>query len=136
MILYLTVLMILIIASIYDYKYQEIPNILSLLLIILGLIFNYNSMHTALIGVIVGVIPFFIVNLATQSEDGQLAIGGGDVKIMAGIGACVGVMNSILIVRLTCITALIYMIIRKKKGTILVPFITFSYIVVIIQGFI
>ncbi len=75
--------MLLGIASYVDIKTRTIPDIIHVLIIIVGLI-NINILDS-LSGFIIVPLPFFIMAYVKEGS-----IGGGDVKLMAAIGFCVG----------------------------------------------
>ncbi|MDO0824068.1 prepilin peptidase [Desulfosporosinus nitroreducens] len=76
---------VLLVAAIHDAKTRIIPDTIHILLILISLIgFDWNS----LLGFFLVPIPFLSVALK-ESE----SLGGGDVKLMAGIGCVLGVME-------------------------------------------
>ncbi|ODA42733.1 hypothetical protein DSBG_0607 [Desulfosporosinus sp. BG] len=76
---------VLLVAAIHDAKTKIIPDTIHVLLILISLIgFDWNS----LFGFFLVPIPFMLAALK-KSE----SLGGGDVKLMAGIGCVLGVME-------------------------------------------
>lgn len=80
-----------VVAAVYDIRYRRIPNWLSLTLVVLGLVLNLAVPGTpgiaaSLIGVGVAALIYFPLYLLR-------AMGAGDVKLMAAVGAVVGFRN-------------------------------------------
>jgi leader peptidase (prepilin peptidase) / N-methyltransferase len=109
-----------------DLKHQIIPNGHNLLLFILGLMYlfgnGYDPSFTGY-GLLSGLILFglfFLIMVLTRS------LGGGDVKMMAGMGLFLGLnslINFLLISFLSgAIVSIILMIMKKKKRTDMIAF--------------
>ena len=119
---------LLCIGSYMDIKTREIPNWISVGVLI-SAIFHFNIQN--LWGIIVAVI-FFSVALATGK------IGGGDVKLIAAMSMVCGLWGSFTLLLFAQISMLIFYagnyIFRKinggtaSKSLPFVPFITFGYV--------
>jgi len=107
-------------ASIIDIWKQKIPNTLVISIIILGLITNYyldgfNGVFYGVLGFTIGLLlmlPFYIL----------FSMGGGDIKLIAAVGASVGALNISYIILYTMIIAffmaLIYLCIKGYFWTL------------------
>ncbi|HEX3017908.1 MAG TPA: A24 family peptidase [Caproicibacter sp.] len=73
----------MIVISVYDGLTHNIPNVLMLPLLAIGLIGFNPSM--SLLGLIAGFLPFLLIALLTKGN-----IGGGDIKLMAATGFAIG----------------------------------------------
>jgi len=78
-------------AAVYDIRYRRIPNWLSLAMVVLGLGLNLAApgapgIVASLIGMAVALIIYFALYLLR-------AMGAGDAKLMAAVGAVVGAPN-------------------------------------------
>jgi len=108
-------------ASITDIWKQKIPNALVVSIIILGLFNNYYSngidgLYTGTLGFLTGLLlmlPFYMF----------FSMGGGDVKLMAAVGASTGTLAIIYIILYTMVAAffmaLIYLGFKGKIGSLL-----------------
>ncbi|KUO71663.1 MAG: hypothetical protein APF81_22745 [Desulfosporosinus sp. BRH_c37] len=76
---------VLLVAAIHDAKTKIIPDTIHVLLILISFIgFGWDS----LLGFFIVPIPFLLVSMKDTES-----LGGGDVKLMAGIGSVLGVMG-------------------------------------------
>jgi prepilin peptidase CpaA len=104
---------LVIIAAIWDIRSRRIPNWLTLPGVILGVgvntfLFETNGLKFSLIGLGFAFVVYFVLYLLH-------AMGAGDVKLMAAVGAAVGPASWFVILLLTTITGAI-------AGLILVAF--------------
>jgi prepilin peptidase CpaA len=82
-------LLIVLVAAVYDVRYRRIPNWLSLTGVVFGLAMNtflyegWPGLRLSLIGLAVGFGVYFFLYMLR-------AMGAGDVKLMAAVGAIVG----------------------------------------------
>ncbi|MBP6063205.1 MAG: prepilin peptidase [Fusobacteriaceae bacterium] len=84
---------ILVIISVVDLKKFYIPNILSFMLILLGVIYKgyfTQGLASSIIGIAMYSIPFSIIYGYVSDILDKEVLGYGDVKLAMGIGACVG----------------------------------------------
>ena len=119
---------LLCIGSYMDIKTREIPNWISVGVLI-SAFFHFNIQN--LWGIIVAVV-FFSVALATGK------IGGGDVKLIAALSVVCGLWGSFALLLFAQISMLIFygvsVIVQKLRGRTadkslpFVPFITFGYV--------
>jgi len=109
-------------ASITDIWKKKIPNALVVSIIILGLLNNYYSngidgLYTGILGFLTGLLlmlPFYIF----------FSMGGGDVKLIAAVGASTGTLAVIYIILYTMVAAffmaLIYLGFKGNIGSLLI----------------
>lgn len=126
----------LIILSVIDLQLMIIPDRFSLGLIVLGLAFAWcNPNFTgawwqkellSLLGATVGLVGVLAIALLGTWLFKKEAMGGGDVKLMAGVGAFVGWQGVITTVIFGSFFGLVYavflMIFKGKKGSDAIPF--------------
>ena len=84
----------LVIISFIDLQYKIIPDVISLPGVIIGLafsvIFDHISWLESMIGVLAGGGSLFLVAVVFEKLTGREGMGGGDVKLLAMIGAWMG----------------------------------------------
>ncbi|MGG4220618.1 A24 family peptidase [Paenibacillus jamilae] len=76
-------ILLLLLASICDLRTRQIPNSLSLVIVIVGLL-NFSP-FTALSGLLITGLPYLLAAIFTRGK-----IGGGDIKLMAACGFVLG----------------------------------------------
>lgn len=120
----LLLISILVVISIIDMEFFIIPNKLVVFVLFLGIIFVITDgpgILSALIGFAAGFL--FLLALALVSRGGM---GGGDIKLAAVIGVCLGWPNGITAVLLGCLLAglagLLLIVLRVKSRKDLIPF--------------
>ena len=114
-------LIIVIIASIYDFKYKKIPNYIHLLILCLCLI----NLHINFKGLI---LPILLLMLVVFTK---FNIGGGDIKFIGATGLLLGLESTILMVILGIFVMLIYykaIKVFKRKQLNSLPFLPFFLI--------
>lgn len=94
-----------------DFKDRIIPNVITIPMAITGLI--YHIYLGEFIHSLLGIILCFTIGLICWLSGG---IGGGDCKMMAGIGAWVGIYSSIDILFIASIIGIIWWIIETIKN--------------------
>ena len=80
-------------ASFCDLKTREIPDAIPALLALVGVL--YTAPLPALCGAALTALPYLAAAVLVRRPDG-FAIGGGDIKLMAGCGAVLGVWGGVL----------------------------------------
>lgn len=80
---------LLITASMYDFHTREIPNWISVALLITGCL--QLHLGAALLGLFLTGLPYFIAAIITNGK-----IGGGDIKLMAACGFVLGASGGLL----------------------------------------
>ncbi len=111
-----------------DLETTLIPNELSIGLVIIGLLYqgiNGNILQS-LIGLIVGYSVFWLIATVSKRFYKQDTMGGGDLKLAAGIGAFWGpsfvLITSYLSFLIGAFIGIIALIVFKKKRTDAIPF--------------
>jgi leader peptidase (prepilin peptidase)/N-methyltransferase len=84
----------LLMASLIDHQHHLLPDAVTLPLLWLGLLVNvagtFVSAQDAIIGAVAGYLGLRLVSVVTAAFGGQDGIGGGDFKLLAAIGAWLG----------------------------------------------
>jgi len=111
-----TLITLLLIAAFYDVKEKRIPNLLTFPVIFAGLIFNVAM--NGLNGVMVSFYGFFIGFAIFFIPFALGLMGGGDVKLMAAIGALMGwkftVLSSLFSAIAGIVVVFLYLIYKKR----------------------
>ena len=113
-----------------DIHHQIIPDSISLPGIILGFCFSFVSplvsWQDSLIGLLVGGGIFYAISMSYYLLRGREGLGGGDIKLLAMLGAFLGWQSLFFIVFASSITGLfaglIAMRSQKKGGLTRIPF--------------
>jgi len=141
--IFYNILAILLLAlCVIDLNIQEIPNGLNLLIALLGAAFliwrfsqipdknsfvfniikgdknsawNPNVLIDGIFGALTGFLPLFLINEAAKLLLKKDGMGGGDMKLMAGIGLFLGFKCVILSLLMGCVFGLIYSLIMIKS---------------------
>ena len=109
---------LLAVAAVWDMKKREIPNLIPLAMLPVGCIgITLATLPAALLGMAVTALPYFVAAVAVKR--GGFAIGGGDIKLMAGCGFVLGVWGGI-VQSIAALTAAIFAgavvaAVKKKK---------------------
>jgi len=84
----------LLMASLIDHQHRLLPDAVTLPLLWLGLLVNvagtFVSAQDAILGAVAGFLGLRLVSVVTVALGGQDGIGGGDFKLLAAIGAWLG----------------------------------------------
>ncbi|MBV8780264.1 MAG: prepilin peptidase, partial [Phycisphaerae bacterium] len=108
------------VAAVVDWRERRIRNWLTLCVVLSGVVHNLatpgGSLQISLLGLLVGfglMLPQFVIG----------ALGGGDVKLMAGIGAWLGWLGAVQVFLAASIVGLIIVLVQcAAKGRLLVLF--------------
>lgn len=99
---------VLLYATIHDARTKIIPDKVHVLLILIGLLgWTWDS----LLGLLLVPLPFLVVAVAFKDS-----LGGGDVKLMAGIGSVLGVMGGLAAGIMGLSLGILVNIIRGKRN--------------------
>lgn len=125
---------ILLLLAEIDYKTMLLPDILTVPLILLGFWaassdMGFISVNESALGAVVGYFLPVLVSLLIvwRKKD---AFGGGDIKLLAAVGAWLGVEKLFYVIALASILGLIYGMMKKLKAMPFGPMIAVSAIVV------
>lgn len=121
---------LLLIISVIDLYHQIIPDELSLPGIIVGFLFSFlvpePTWLESLIGVLLGGGVFFAVAALYEKFTHREGLGGGDVKLLAMIGAWLGVKSIFPVIILSsavgAAVGILLMLIKKKDFKTAIPF--------------
>lgn len=120
--------LLLVLAAVWDIRKREIPDAISLLIMITGLL--AIDTWDALSGLVMTGLPYFLAAILIHRDDG-FSIGGGDIKLMAScgfvLGAPLGAMQSIISLVLAMIAGLCIRLSSesKKLNSIALPLAPF-----------
>ncbi|MCD6177288.1 MAG: prepilin peptidase [Candidatus Cloacimonetes bacterium] len=125
-----------------DLYHYIIPDKLSLPLIVLGLIFSFLpntdiGWMSVGIGALSGFLLFLFTAFLFQKTTGKDSLGGGDIKLIAAIGAFLGVWGTLFTVLFASLIALVILIILRhdnKKPFPFGPFLISGAITYILAG--
>lgn len=135
----------LIIITLIDIDHRIIPDIFSLSGILIGLIgasLNPDrSISSALLGVLLGGGFFWFVSYVYYLVRKEMGLGGGDIKLLAWIGAVLGVESILVTILLSSVVGTIYglMVMVKEKGNLKTsipygPFLSLAALVYLFFG--
>ncbi len=128
--LYGLFLWILFTASIIDIHHRIIPDELSISGLIIGLGASFILVEIepldSLLGILVGGGIFFFIAYAYEKITHREGLGGGDVKLLAMIGAWLGVKSILIVIILSTalgsLVGLLIMFLKKKDFKTAIPF--------------
>lgn len=126
-------LLILVALSVYDWRYRIIPNAVTLPGIVLG---AWLGGSYAWMGLMAGFIPIYVLAALYFHIHGKEGIGGGDVKLLAMVGAFVG-WHGILVVQIVAALLAIHVgRFLKCKAVPFAPFVTLATVfwIVLLHG--
>ena len=127
-----------------DWRHQIIPNTLSYPLVVAGLLVSLVSSHLtiteSLFGAVVGFGGFLGVAYLGEKLFKKESLGGGDIKLAAGLGAFLGVWKVLLVFMLSAFVGLIASLIMMAfspslRQSRIIPFGPFLAIAAVIAGF-
>ena len=122
----------LIYGGIIDYRKREIPDLVHVVLLIVGTFFGFSPL-SSIIGLVVPAAALLLL-CALRSEDESLiaTIPGGDFKLLCALGYALGLAQLAIIVLLAVFGATVYGFIKQKPINRSVPLCTYvapAYIV-------
>lgn len=142
--IYFIAIFTLSIAFSIDFKYQLIPDEVSILIAICGIInifFNISSWWNYILGAIIGGAIFYSLNLIALIILKKDGMGLGDVKLMAALGLLFGIKNILVITLVSfmigAVIGIIVMIIKRKEKEEYIafgPFIVIATIILMFTG--
>lgn len=122
-----------------DKRMLLLPDILTLPLLIFGFLYgvfgsSWIVVGDSAIGALVGYLLPVIASLLLVWRDKNV-FGGGDIKLLAAVGAWVGVEKLLYVIILSCLIFGIYAILRKKRAGAFGPAIVSATLVVVFAFF-
>ncbi len=123
-----------------DSFHQIIPDALSLPLIPLGLIASIHpqndvGIYSSLIGAAGGFLLFYVIAWSYWKLTGKMGVGGGDIKLIAGIGAFIGIYGILFSILASSIIAVIVILLIRHDIKKVFPFGPFLIIGTLIYLF-
>ncbi|MEX0300374.1 MAG: A24 family peptidase [Kordiimonas sp.] len=118
--------------SLFDFLTYRLPNLLTLVLSLTGLLYIYTFVVYGagdhLVGGLVGLLFFPVLNVGYKALRGKDGIGMGDAKLLAGIGLWLGWTALPIVLFMSSVGGLIYAFIAQavKNDTIPVAKIPFG----------
>jgi leader peptidase (prepilin peptidase) / N-methyltransferase len=98
-------------AFVIDCEHQLLPDVLTLGVLWLGLLANAFSVFVpptaAIVGAIAGFLAFWLVSYGYECVRKRAGLGGGDVKLLAAFGACLGGLGLPMLVLVSSAMAVI-----------------------------
>ena len=133
---------VFIIVFFIDIFHQIIPDVLSLPLIVLGLLAALHSanditLRSSLLGAATAFLLFYLIALAYWQFTGKMGVGGGDIKLITGIGAFIGFTGILFTILVSSVTALVILLIIRynlKKEFPFGPFLITGTLIFIFFG--
>jgi leader peptidase (prepilin peptidase)/N-methyltransferase len=121
-----------------DFEHYIIPDILSLPLIVIGLLFSFFTREPgwifAIIGSATGFLLFFTISFIYEKIHKKVGLGGGDIKFVAGIGTFVGINGLHFVMLCSSFLALLFVLMSKRIAIPFGPFLTFATFIFLIFG--
>lgn len=111
----------LLVLTFIDFDTQYLPDQLTLPLVWLGLLFNFHgeyvSLQSAVLGAVCGYMSLWLLNFVFKLITGKVGMGGGDFKLLAALGAWLGVGVLPVLVFMAALVGLIgALVARVGKG--------------------
>ncbi len=101
-----------------DFKYQYLPDILTLVLLYLGLLFhldNYYNLNAGVLGAVVGYLSLWSIYWIFKLITGKEGFGYGDFKLTAALGAWLGWQALPILMSISAGLALVFALFKRVK---------------------
>jgi leader peptidase (prepilin peptidase)/N-methyltransferase len=123
-----------------DLQHKIIPDALTLLVAISGILFSFFSetplnWEQSLLGFFTGFVSFVLVAYLCKWMLKKDCLGGGDIKLIAGLGAFVGVIGVFITIFIASVVALVTLLVIKHDLKKEFPFGPFLIVGVLIYHF-
>ena len=113
---YLILFFLLFVASLVDFDTMELPDGL-LIAAYLASLLRLPDWKSILIGTFAISVPVLIIVIIMDKILGKESFGGGDIKLLAVLGAHFGAANTLFLIIVSCIIGIVFAVISKKgKG--------------------
>lgn len=114
---YLSFVYIAIVLALIDYKHQLLPDVLTLGLLYLGLLFYLHSpfLSQSVLGVVAGYLSLWSLYWLFKLVRNQEVFGYGDFKLTAALGAWLGWQSLPILLTIAAILALIFALFKRIK---------------------
>lgn len=124
---YLIFFSALLIIFVIDLNEMIIPDVISLPLILVGFIFAFFTkteitIVPSLLGAIVGFLFFYSVAVGYEKITKTEGMGGGDIKLIAAIGAFLGMKGVLITIIFSAIFFILYFVIAQKRKDSQIPY--------------
>ena len=143
-VIYFVTIFSLSIAFCIDFKYQLIPDEVSILIAICGIVnifFNISNWWSYLLGAVIGGAIFYSLNLIALIILKKEGMGLGDVKLMAALGLLFGIKNILVITLVSfmigAVIGIIVMIVKRREKEEYIafgPFIVIATVILMFTG--
>jgi len=135
----------LVVITFIDLDHQIIPDEISLPGIVIGFLFAiflpWNGWFNSLLGILLGGGSLFLVAWGYEKLTGKEGMGGGDIKLLAMMGAFLGWSSVLFIIfaasLIGSVIGITAMLVQKKDGKLAIPFgpfLAFGAILYIFYG--
>lgn len=135
----------LVVITFIDLEHQIIPDEISLSGIVLGFVFSFflqgHSWLNSLLGILLGGGSLLLVAYSYQWLTGKEGMGGGDIKLLAMMGAFLGWKSVLFIVfassLIGSVVGITMMLVQKKDSKLAIPFgpyLAFAAVMYIFYG--
>ena len=135
----------LVVITFIDLDHQIIPDEISLPGIVIGFLFAiflpWNGWFNSLLGILLGGGSLFLVAWGYEKLTGKEGMGGGDIKLLAMMGAFLGWRSVLFIIfaasLIGSVIGITAMLVQKKDGKLAIPFgpfLAFGAILYIFYG--
>jgi leader peptidase (prepilin peptidase)/N-methyltransferase len=136
-VLFFIFIWILIVTTVTDFQWKLIPDQASYLLITIGVCSAYwnpflnigggfSAFQNSFLGIVGGALPLWLIGIGGKKIIGKEAMGGGDIKLLAGMGSFMGWESALLILMvgslLGCFVALLGLLTRILRRGQYIPF--------------
>lgn len=126
---------VLIYGGVVDFKRREIPNIVPIVLLVTGCIFDFSLLRS-IIGIVFPAVVLLVAAKITKSD-----IPGGDFKLLCALGFACGLKELAIYILLASMAALFYGFVRRLPVKRHIPlcsyiapaYVTFQAIIFVIE---
>ncbi len=127
---YLGFIWLLLVMALVDIRIELLPDILTIPFLILGVVAaNFGALDVTAIWSSLGLaFGYFmpVVACLLIAWRNRYAFGGGDIKLLAGLGAWFGIGSLLSIVIISSVIMLVFCLVNKKRAYAYGPFLVFA----------